>query len=215
MNDSSHKLILTERDRDVLQALLIKVRLFSLRQITDGWWRGELANARRRLRRLAVNMLVTRVTVLAKPLPPLERPVAMWRSGQSPPRFGQVAYELKGRWTRPVRRCAAWIVTPRAANLLGGVASDRLKNPSQSSHDLGVAAVWLRFRQTAPAWAEAWQGEDLWADARRGEKLPDAFIVGHEGKPACVIEFGGSYDAIRVQAFHDDCANRGLPYQIW
>lgn len=215
MTDLHRNLILTDRDRDVLQALLIKVRLFSLRQIAAGWWEGEIANTRRRLRGLAGNLLATRVTVLARPLSPLEGPVAIWRPGQSPPRFGQVAHELKSRWTRPVRRCAAWIATPRAANLLGGVARERLKNPSQSSHDLGVAAVWLWFRRTSPAWAEAWQGEDLWADSRRGEKLPDAFIVGRDSEPVCAIEFGGSYDATRVEAFHDDCADRDLPYQIW
>ena len=215
MNDSTRRLILTDRDHDLLEALLIRVRLFSLRQIATAWWQGEIPNARRRLRQLAANNLLTRVTVPAKPLPNLERPVAIWRPGQSPPRFGQVAYELKKRWTRPVRHCAAWVATPRAANLLGGIGQERPKNPSQSSHDLGVAAVWLRVRQASPAWADAWQGEDLWAEVRRGQKLPDAFIVGRDGEPVSVVEFGGSYDATRVKAFHEDCDDRDLPYQIW
>jgi hypothetical protein len=30
-----------------------------------------------------------------------------------------------------------------------------------------------------------------------------------------VVEFSGSYTAERVQAFHDDCLIRGLPYQLW
>ena len=215
MNDSTRRMIFTDRDRELLQALLVKVRLFSLRQIATAWWEGEIANARRRLRQLADTDLATRVTVPARPLPSLERPVAIWRPGQQPPRFGQISYELKNRWTRPVRQCAAWIATPRAANLLGGVGRNQPKNVSQSSHDLGVAAVWLRLRDASPAWAEAWQGEDLWAETRRGQKLPDAFIVGPDGNPVAVIEFGGSYDATRVEAFHNDCAGRGLPYQIW
>ena len=44
---------ITNRDREILQALVQKVRLFSQRQIADHWWDGELANARRRLKRLA------------------------------------------------------------------------------------------------------------------------------------------------------------------
>ena len=50
MTDAFH---LTNRDPEILQALVQKVRLFSHRQIADHWWNGELANARRRLKRLA------------------------------------------------------------------------------------------------------------------------------------------------------------------
>jgi hypothetical protein len=80
---------------------------------------------------------------------------------------------------------------------------------------LSVAAVWLRLHNVAPEWAAAWRGEDLLAHTRLGEKLPDAFIVDDSGKVVWVIEFGGGYDAERVQAFHNDCAARGLPYQLW
>ena len=49
----SGPLHLTGRDRAIVQALVQKVRLFSQRQIVDHWWNGELANSRRRLKRLA------------------------------------------------------------------------------------------------------------------------------------------------------------------
>jgi len=35
------------------------------------------------------------------------------------------------------------------------------------------------------------------------------------GNVAWVLEFGGGYDAARVEAFHVDCAARNLPYQLW
>ncbi len=50
MSDALH---LTPRDRAIVQSLVQKVRLFSQRQIVDHWWNGELANSRRRLKRLA------------------------------------------------------------------------------------------------------------------------------------------------------------------
>jgi hypothetical protein len=53
------------------------------------------------------------------------------------------------------------------------------------------------------------------AHTRRGETLPDAFIVDEEHEPLWVIEFGGAYDAGRVQEFHEDCQVRQLPYQMW
>ena len=53
------------------------------------------------------------------------------------------------------------------------------------------------------------------AHTRIGQKLPDSFIVDEREDVLSVIEFGGSYDAERVRAFHRDCDNRQLPYQIW
>jgi hypothetical protein len=79
---------LTLRDKALLQALAQKVRLFSQRQIADHWWDGELANSRRRLRRLADRGLVQRITVFARPIPVLASPLASWRPGDSAPHFG-------------------------------------------------------------------------------------------------------------------------------
>jgi hypothetical protein len=207
---------LTERDRDILLALVQKVRLLALRQIADHWWDGELANARRRLKALARVDLVRRITVSARTLPPIEAPVATWQPGHSIPHFGQIAYRLQNRWTRrAVRSLTAYVATDRTAQLYGGKARGDLKRPLQATHDLGVAAVWLCLHHQAPPWSEAWRSEDLLAHTRHGEKLPDSFIIDGEGEPVWVIEFGGSYDAARVQAFHEDCAGRELPYQIW
>ena len=103
----------------------------------------------------------------------------------------------------------------RTAHHWGGKAKGELKNATQATHDLGVAEVWLHFRRTQPAVAEAWRGEDSMAHTRRGQKLPDAFLVNEAGATFRLIEFGGAYDADRVAAFHDDCAARALPYEIW
>lgn len=213
MNETFH---LTNRDREILQALVQKVRLFSHRQIAAHWWDGELANARRRLQRLAQRELLTRLTVQARSVPALESPLVSWQPGDAAPDFGQVAYRCQQRWRfRPTHPCTAWIVTETAAQLFGGVRRGELKHPMQATHDLGVAAIWLRFREVAPQWAAAWRSEDLLAHTRQGEKLPDAFLVDQAEQVMWVVEFGGRYDAQRVQAFHQDCTARGLPYQLW
>jgi hypothetical protein len=208
--------ILTSRDREILHALVQKVRLFALRQIADHWWDGELANTRRRLKTLARGDLLRRVVVSARTLPPIEAPIVSWQPDQPAPQFGQVAYRLQERWAhRALRSATAYIATDRAAQLYGGKARGELKHPLQATHDLGVAAIWLCLYRQAPAWADAWRGEDQLAHTRRGEKLPDSFIVDKAGETAWLIEFGGSYDQARVQEFHEDCAGRDLPYQIW
>ena len=207
---------LTQRDRDLVQALAQKVRVFGQRQIANHWWNGELANARRRLKRLTEQTLVARLSVQARSIPELESPLVSWRPGDSAPDFGAIAYRCQRRWRlRATRSCIAWIATERGAQLFGGVGRGELKHPTQATHDLGVAAVWLRLHSIAPQWATAWRGEDLLAHTRHGEKLPDAFIVDQNEQVAWVIEFGGSYDAERVAAFHRDCAERSLPYQLW
>jgi len=213
MHDTLH---MTNRDQELLQTLVQKVRLFSQRQIADHWWNGELANARRRLKRLAGKELLVRMTVQARPLPALESPLVSWQPGKPAPNYGQIAYRCQQRWRkRPTRPCTAWIATERGAQFFGGAGRGDLKHPTQATHDLGVAAVWLRLKDVAPQWAMAWRSEDLLAHTRRGEKLPDAFIVGQAEQVMWVIEFGGGYDAPRVEAFHEDCAARGLPYQLW
>ena len=207
---------LTDRDLEILEALTLKVRLLALRQLASHWWNGELANARRRMRALAGVDLVERITVSARTLPPVEAPIATWQSGQPAPAFGSVAQRLQSRWLRrAVRPVAAYIATARAAQLLGGRARGELKHPLQAAHDLGLAAVWLCLRRRAPRWAAAFRSEDLLAHTRRAQKCPDAFIVDKAGVPVWAIEFGGSYDTARVRAFHEDCARRELPYQIW
>jgi hypothetical protein len=210
------RLLLKRRDAEVLRALALKVRLFALRQIAGHWWHADLANARRRMRRLLDAGLVRRLTVQARPLPSLAGPVASWRPGDPRPDAGRVSYRLQSRWRGvPLRATTAYVATSRAAQLYGGRGDGTLARPSQASHDLGVAAVWLWLAERQPAWAALWRGEDCMAETRRGEKLPDAFLVDSAGRTVMVIEFGGGYDAARVAAFHDDCAARGLPYQIW
>ena len=209
-------LTLKRRDHELLQALAHKVRLFSLRQIAEHWWSDEIANARRRLRTLARAQLVLPITVAARTLPPIEAPFVVWKPGQPVPDFGRIAYQLQSRWQRrAVRSVTAYIATQHAVQLYGGKARGELKHPLQATHDLGVAAVWLRLHAHAPEWAAAWRGEDLLAHTRRGEKLPDGFIVNDAGATTWVIEFGGAYDRARVLDFHADCASRNLPYQIW
>jgi hypothetical protein len=66
MSDALH---LTPRDHAIVQALVQKVRLFSQRQIVDHWWNGELANSRRRLKRLADRNLIQRSRRWRDPLP--------------------------------------------------------------------------------------------------------------------------------------------------
>lgn len=210
------RLRITDRDTEILRALAVHIRLFSQRQIADHWFEGEVSNARRRMRQLVRDGLVHRLTVLARPVPELARPVVRWRPGEPEPNLSQASYTFRSRWRdRPLRECTSYIATSRTAKRFGGRVHGELKNGLHATHDLGVARIWLHFDEHFPRWADAWRGEDLMAHTRRGEKLPDGFIVDAQEQVVCVIEFGGSYDEQRVREFHDDCRQRQLSYQIW
>lgn len=210
------QITLTDRDEELLKALVLKVRLFSLRQIASQWWNGELANTRRRLRQLIQVDLLLPVQVLARPILHLDGPIINWKPGDSTPDFGQVAYVCQSRIRHiPVRTTGAFLASERTARLFGGRCRGNLAHPAQATHDLGVAAVWLHLAAHSQKQATAWVGEDLLAQTRSGQKCPDAFIVDDTNAVESVIEFGGDYDRDRIQCFHDDCESRVLPYQIW
>jgi hypothetical protein len=209
-------LTLSGRDHELLLALAQRVRLFTLRQVALHWWAGEAPNARRRLKQLVQAGLIERIEVNARTLPELTQPLIVWRPAMDQLDFNAVSYQLQRRWqSLPVRSCTAFIATSRTAAVYGGKNRGELKRPLQATHDLGVSEVWLQLRRTAVHWANAWCGEDLLAHTRRGEKCPDAFIVNDDRQVLCVIEFGGQYQAERLREFHLDCAERGLPYQVW
>lgn len=210
------QITLTNRDEALLKALVIMVRLFSLRQIASQWWNGELANTRRRLHQLVDVGLLLSAQVLARPILHLGGPVVDWKPGDTTPDCGQIAYAFQSRIRRiPVRTTGVFLASERAARLFGGRCRGELAHPAQATHDLGVAAVWLHLAVHSPHRARAWVGEDLLAHTRSGQKCPDAFIVDDNRAVQSVIEFGGDYDRDRIQSFHDDCAVRELPYQLW
>jgi len=105
--------------------------------------------------------------------------------------------------------------TPRAAHLLGGIASGKVSVPYQASHDLGLASVFLAKRRLDPPAAAGWLSEDMVPKPGRGQKRPDAVVHSTTGRAVLAVEFGAGYPAARLEAFHNDCAKRPLPYEVW
>ena len=207
-----------ERILALLFALCFAVRFLSFEQVARQWWRGDRANMRRSLRPLVSSGLLCSTTVLSRSLPALEAPVSVWSPGEPAPEFGKIAYRLKRRWSgRAPKRTAIYLATARAARLLGGRASGRVKNRTQAQHDLALAEVYLWFLNQEPELADCWRGEDhfLSEQRRRREKLPDACLVDPNGLPFLLIEQGGGYDKARVREFHAYAQGKNLPYELW
>ena len=209
---------LTPRDNAILSALTTKVRLLTLAQMVEAWWPASSSarpNARKRVALLLEAGLIKTATVPAHPMLSLDQPILTWRPGDAAPDFDQVAYQLQSRWPREYVPTHVYHASHRAARHYGSRSHGAIRHPDQATHDLHLSSVFLRVLRDYPQIALQWVGEDEFAPEREGEKLPDAVVKDAAGAVRLVIEFGGKYDPKRFKAFHEDCASRQLPYQLW
>lgn len=215
---SEIRFVLSPRDNEILDALTIRVRLFSVAQVARTWWSETAdpeANARERLKLLDRAGLIHRFTLMSRPELPLEAPVVVWEPGQEAPDLGAASYTLQSRFCAALEKTPCVIATARTAAKFGGHGGRFPKNAEQT-HDVHVAAMFLRYRSLKPDLMKYWISEEVIKRTRpkiKGEKLPDAMIRTEDYER--VIEFGGEYDKEKLLAFHDYCAGRALPYEIW
>jgi hypothetical protein len=181
-----------------------RVRLLSLDQIARTWF-GEAADPRGGARRLAQTLqrrgLVESVKLMARPEIIPDKPLVTWQPGLPRPDFGPVAWTLKRR-----RRDQAPAVTPCVL-----AAAGRHPRPTDTTHDLHLAAVFLLMCEELPTRACSWVFEDDLI--RPGQKLPDALVT--DGRAKTAIECGGEYDRQRLEEDHDFFARKGYGYEIW
>jgi len=175
----------------------------------------DLRNAVRRLRALEGAGWIQSRAAFAKRLPRLVAPVVTWMPGQSMPEFGSISYHLKNRSLGSAETTRIYITTRLAAKRYGGSA-DRWPRVSETTHDLGLAQVYLELQETDSQRAMGWISEAsiVSKGTVRGEKLPDAMVREQSGE-LTVIEFGGEYSKPKLTAFHQDCARKTRRYELW
>ena len=136
-------LSLTSRDLDLLDTLTLRVRLLTLRQVTELWWpSGDNQRcARRRLDWLSAAKLVEIHRVNAHPLLPVTSPLFAWQPGETEPDCEQLAESCRERWNKPAVPMTVCVAAPLAANLLGSTARG-VPNRDHRNHDLRLASVY-------------------------------------------------------------------------
>lgn len=208
---------LTERDREVLRALSLKVPVLSLEQVARGWWgegRSALEGARGRAKKLVGAGLIVVELRLVHPEIDLPEPVLRWEPGDPTPPFGKLSYRLRSRWGRAHRLAPLCRATAAGARQFGGVGGPHPR-PLQLSHDLHVGALYVQIRCLRPELVDSWIGEvELRRRGLRG-KLPDAALVDGSGGIERILEFGGAYGPERLRADHAFCEAQGYPYELW
>lgn len=208
---------LTPRDHDILDALTLRVRVMSIRQIA-GTWFGRTADparhAARRLLALEAAGLIEQHSMPARPELLLAQPLVNWQPGTEPPDFDNLAYTLEIRWKAPAVPTDIVIASRAAGNWMGG-SGGRLPRRSEVSHDLTLARLYLAWRLRGPRAGRRWISESSLRQEGFGEddRLPDA-IVEEDGR-RCVIELGGAYSAAKLRDFHEFCLENEWPYELW
>ena len=212
---------ISERDRAILEALGLRVRLFSFAQLCDGYFSGIDSATHRRLEQLSASRLLETQSVVARKLPDLEVPLVRWAPGDAKPNFGHVAANLRHRWSvRRTRTTKVVTLGKNGARLLGMPFRARLRQPLHVAHDLALAELFVLYRSRFPEIAGSWIGEDAFGICSRGfhvggGAVPDALIVDSEYRPTRAIEIGGVYSERRIASLHRSLSKKELPYELW
>ena len=210
------KNVLLDRDIEILHVLLTKVRFLSLRQIADAFFAGDMANAVRRLETLEERGFLVSFRLNARTPAPVNSPLVIWTPGSDQPSASRIAYCLGKRWLRQgTRMRLCYFVGPRFEAMTGIPCRAKPLHTLQASHDLGLAELFLYFRQNRSEDAILWRGENASDVTDLKSQRPDAVLLDSSGYEARVIEYGGLYNAKRLDRLHRCCKQRSLPYELW
>lgn len=202
---NSHCLLKGEH-LELLSALSLRVRVFSVPQIARTW-----PGAVHSLTRLEATGMIYTFNAVVHPELELNSPVAKWRKGEETPDFAAASNALRKRWSNAAVSVKCVIASRSTGRMFGGHGG-RYPRESEETHDIHLAAVYLRFRSSSPELEASWVHEAEIKSERRQRKgkIPDALVENTR-----VIEFGGAYKKPKLMAFHKYCEARGYEYEVW
>lgn len=200
----------------IIEALTRQIRIVSLKQAKDCWWPDfpHTKRARRKLMQMVERGWIERHLINAHPLLPVTQPLFAWRLGMPAPDTEPVSQCCHKRWNRPAISTEVFVASPLAASLLGSTARG-LPRREQWDHDLLLTSVYVHYHRHRPKLASTWIGEHSLPKAGYRIKDPDAFLMNSQRRVLCVIESAGRYSPDQVESFHEHCAERELPYELW
>ena len=145
----------------------------------------------------------------------LSAPIFEWAPGDPEPAFTLLENRCQERWECPAVQTEVVVAGRRALEVFGGSTPGDVKNACQTTHDLHLAEIFLRYREAGLNWREQWVGEDMIAARWEWKKLPDAVLCNKGGNPVRAVDFGGAYGDERLRDFHVMCATKSLSYELW
>jgi hypothetical protein len=212
----SRQIAISDRDRSLLGVLATKVKVLTVSQVRRTWWPdcGSDDLVRRRLKRLRQVGLLQLGRMVVFPEVTLGAPLAKWNPGASEPDLRCLLAKTRRRWSRSIEVVTAVSITATGAAMYGGRA--RRVRPSEGTHDVHVAQVFLKKLSESSEQAAEWIGECELASESRGAEgvIPDA-LVRLAGQMLAVEVVGESYTLAKLQRFCAYCRHRGWSYELW
>ena len=218
MSVDSHPVRLSDRDRQLLETLTLRVRVLSIEQAARTWWPkavDPLKQTNKRMGHLERAGLVQIFTVMARPDLPMKDPLVVWQPGQRVPDLKRIAGVVAKRARREAVAIPVVMATESTGLTFGGRGGRRPRT-SEQTHDLQLAAVYLAMRRDMPTRTRSWTHEDILVleGHPSGQKLPDAVVT--DGRSKTVIECcGESYGVAELEATHTYCDRHGYGYELW
>ncbi len=200
---------------ELIRTLTIRTRLLSESQ-SARILKREQQPTRRAIKKLAEAGFIHFFFALARPELHTTAPVVTWSPGEPVPELSRAAYLLKSRWTEAPVRTRIIIASTASGRQFGGKGG-RFPRGTEVTHDLHLAHVYLHFREFRRELAVRWISEEGIKAARemQDEKVPDAMIQRSDGGCELIVECGGAYPKRKLTSFHEYCAERSLPYEVW
>lgn len=215
---AERSLRLTPRDHAILDALTQRVKVLSVEQVRRTWWTGHaVATAAARLRYLTAGGWVEEVRLVASAADfEVDEALAVHQPHEREPDWRNLLPITRSRWRTTLRAVRGFVATPLAARTFGGFA--RSPRPSEATHDLFLASVYLARVSRDPDAGDRWSGEGkLATEIRAGcGVVADALVTRDGGGASTAVEVvGASYSEEKLRAFHEACERRGWSYELW
>jgi hypothetical protein len=206
----------TPTEIEILNTFTGKVRAMELSQIGDVWWPGQASKRglQRELEKLCYARLLLRAVLIAHRRLAIESPLIAWSPNDPEPDFHSTRSAILARWRCDESPVAVYWASSKAANVFGSTGS----LPPRAwhlDHDLLLSEVYVHYQKNFPNLISDWIGENSLPKAGYRIKDPDAFLLDNDGEPYRVIESAGRYSIKQLQSFHDHCAERCIPYELW
>jgi hypothetical protein len=205
----------SQEELSVIRALALQVRLVTAEQLAKGWFAGFVdaaARAETLIGRLRKASFIDRIVSEAHPLLEQVRPLFSWKVGTAHPEDREilaVAEQSRARWRLPHVPVEVFRAGKRACRAFGAFVDARRIKHCEVTHDLHLTEVFIDYRRRRPRLAAQWLGEGAFPKlglSILGMKDPDAYLLDSCGVGLRVIEYGGSYEAEHLRAFHRHCA---------
>lgn len=206
----------TAKEIEILEALALKVRVFSREQLAHAWFADDPEAAERGMLSLCEAGLVERLQVFAHPIIPVSPPAFSWTPGDPEPdaaKFVELSQRFQGRWGQAEERFTVYVTTAAGANAMGSYMTER-PSDEQWTHDIHVGQVYVDMMDTnTPEQMQNVIGEG--ALPKLGLQIyrmkdPDLFVTDEHRQATVVVEFAGAYDEKHIEDLHTHCAGEAF-----